>query len=161
MTVNADELRSAMRHWATGVTVVAVDYNGTRHGMTVSSFTSVSLDPPLVLVSLERGARTHALLEQAGYFGVTVLCSDQDQVSERFAGGVPDGHDRFAGLPTFTLVSGAPLLADGLSYFDCRVVSTYEAGTHTVFIGEVLAVKETPSGSPLLRYNRKYMEPCE
>jgi len=161
MPVSPDELRNAMRQWASGVTVVAAQYQGARHGMTVSSFTSVSLDPPLVLISLERGSRTHSLLEQSGYFGVTLLCSDQIEISQRFAGGVPDGQDRFAGLQTFTLASGAPLLSDGLSFFDCKVVSTYQAGTHTVFIGEVLAVQEASSGRPLLHYNRAYMELCE
>lgn len=161
MPVSADDLRNAMRQWASGVTVVTAKYQGVRHGMTVSSFTSLSLEPPLVLVSLERGSRTHALVEQSGFFAVTILCSDQRAVSERFAGGVPDGHDRFAGLQTFTLASGTPLLADGLSFFDCKVVSTYQAGTHTVFIGEVLAVREASSGVPLLHYNRAYKELCE
>jgi flavin reductase (DIM6/NTAB) family NADH-FMN oxidoreductase RutF len=161
MPVSPDELRNAMRQWASGVAVIAVEYQGVRHGMTVSSFTSLSLEPPLVMVSLERGSRTHSLLEQSGYFGVTILCSDQRAVSQRFAGGVPDGHDRFVGLQTFTLASGAPLLSDGLSFFDCKVVSTYKAGTHTVFIGEVLAVQEITSGRPLLYYNRAYMELCE
>ena len=120
MSVNAEDLRNAMRQWATGVTVVTVDYEGVRHGMTVSSFTSVSLEPPLVLVSLERGSKTHNLLEKSGYFAVTILCDDQQDISERFSGGVPDGHDRFAGLQTFTLVSGAPLLMQGESSLDSR-----------------------------------------
>src|SRR5512139_2706393 len=118
MPVDPEFLRSVMRNWATGVTVVATALEGVRHGMTVSSFTSVSLDPPLVLVSLERATHTHRLLEQSGCFSVTVLGEGQQDISDRFAGRQPDGDDRFAGLDTFTLVSGAPFISGGLAYFD-------------------------------------------
>jgi flavin reductase (DIM6/NTAB) family NADH-FMN oxidoreductase RutF len=161
MPVDPKALRLVMRTWATGVTVVATECDGVRHGMTVSSFTSVSLDPPLVLVSLERATQTHRLLEQSGYFSVTVLSEEQQAVSGRFAGRQPDGEERFAGLETFTLVSGAPFIGGGLAYFDCRVVSTYLAGTHTVFIGAVLAVQSgDQTGAPLLYHDRDYRQLC-
>jgi flavin reductase (DIM6/NTAB) family NADH-FMN oxidoreductase RutF len=161
MLVDPEALRLVMRTWATGVTVVATALEGVRHGMTVSSFTSVSLDPPLVLVSLERAAQTHRLLERSGYFSVTVLGDGQQAVSDRFAGRQPEDEDRFAGLDTFTLVSGAPFISGGLAYFDCRVVSTYLAGTHTVFIGEVLAVQAgDESAAPLLYHDRDYHQLC-
>lgn len=156
MPANPEELRQAMRHWSTGVTIVSAQHNNRRHGMTVSSFTSLSLDPPLVLVSLEQVTKTHRLVQQAGYFGVTILEETQLQISDRFAGRITDYRDRFDGLETFTLVSGAPLLAHGLAWLDCRVVVTYQAGNHTVFIGEVLAVKSVDAGQPLLYYNRDY-----
>ena len=159
--VDPEALRMVMRTWATGVTVVAAELDSVRHGMTVSSFTSVSLDPPLVLVSLERGAQTHHLTEQSGYFAVTVLGEGQQAISDRFAGRQTDGEERFAGLDTFTLVSGAPMISGGLSYFDCRVVSTYPSGTHTVFIGEVLAVQGgDESAAPLLYHDRDYHQLC-
>ena len=145
-----------MRMWSTGVTVVTVQHNNRRHGMTVSSFTSVSLDPPLVLVSLEQITKTHRLVQQAGYFGVTILEESQQQVSDRFAGRISEYRDRFDGLETFAMVSGAPMLAQGLAWLDCQVVVTYQAGNHTVFIGEVLAVKSRDTGQPLLYYNRDY-----
>ena len=156
MVANAEDLRVAMRNWATGVCVVAVARDGVRHGMTVNTFTSLSLVPPLVMVSLERATKTHQLLEQTGSFAVTILRSDQQAISDRFAGRLPDDHDRFDGLETFTLLSGAPFLAGGLSYFDCQVVSTYPAGTHTVFIGAVQAVKRGDSGEPLLYFQQDY-----
>jgi len=157
MPADPEELRLAMRQWTTGVTIVSVQYKGRRHGMTVSSFTSVSLTPPLVLVSLEQVTNTHKLVEAAGIFGVSVLNQSQSEISDRFAGRVAGISDRFDGLETFTLVTGAPLLATGaLAWFDCRVVATYEAGNHTVFIGEVLAVQSSNNDLPLVYYDRDY-----
>ena len=157
MPVSPDELRCAMRQWATGVTVVTAQHDGQRHGMTANSFTSISLEPPLVLISLERVTRTHDLVSQACAFGVTILSQEQRDVSDIFAGRHTELTDRFAGLETFTLQSGAPFLAGGLAHFDCHVVATYEAGTHTVFIGEVMAVRYL-SGDPLVYYNRGYRQ---
>ncbi len=158
VSASAEEVRRALRQWATGVTVVSAQFQGRKHGMTVSSFTSLSLEPPLVLVSLEQSTHTHQLVQQAGHFGVTILGQSQRQISERFAGRLTESGDRFQGLETFTLVSGAPLLVQGLTWFDCRVVATYPAGTHTVFIGEVLAVRDEAKEPPLIYYNRDYRE---
>ena len=156
MPVNPEDLRQAMRLWTTGVTIVSAHHNGRRHGMTVSSFTSLSLEPPLVLVSLEQITKTHRLVQQAGYFGVTILDEGQQEISDRFAGRITEYTDRFIGLDTFTMVSGAPLLRRGLAWLDCRVVVTYQAGNHTVFIGEALAVNSSEAGQPLLYYDRNY-----
>ena len=158
MTLDPEVLRHAMRQWATGVTVVTTQLGGQRHGMTVNAFTSVSLEPPLVLVSLERTTRTHALVERSGVFGVTILAGDQLEVSERFAGRVSDLSDRFAGLETDRLSSGVPFIRGGLAYLDCRVVERHEVGTHTLFIGEVTAAQSDGEGGPLLYLNREYRE---
>jgi len=160
MLANSEDLRVAMRNWATGVCVVAVAWDGARHGMTVNTFTSLSLDPPLVMISLERTTKTHQLLEQTGCFAVTILRSDQQEISDRFAGRLLDDEDRFHDMETFTLLSGAPFLAGGLSFFDCQVVSTYPAGTHTVFIGVVQAVKRGDAGKPLLYFHQDYHGLC-
>jgi len=156
MSADPEELRTAMRQWATGVTIVSVMHEGRHHGMTASSFTSVSLLPPLVLVSLEEVTNTHRLVQQAGYFAITILDQGQKDISDRFAGRSTEYSDRFAGLDTFTMVSGAPLLGRGLAWFDCRVIATYKAGNHTVFIGDVLAVKYSQGGKPLIYYDRNY-----
>ena len=158
MTSHAEELRRAMRQWATGVTVVSVYHDGQHHGMTVSSFTSLSLEPALVLISLEQVTKTHKLVQAAGTFAVTILGQHMQDVSDTFAGRVSDIEDRFAGLETFTLITGAPLLTSGLAWFDCRVVATYPAGTHTVYIGEVLQAKTNTriEETPLLYYDRGY-----
>lgn len=148
-----------MRNWATGVTIVAATLDGERHGMTVSSFTSLSLDPPLVMISLEQVAKTHRLVSASGYFAVTILGTKQQEVSDLFAGRHTEDIDRFKDLEVFTLVSGAPFLSDGMSFFDCRVVSTYSAGSHTLFIGEVVAVYSA-DGDPLLYYQQNYHHLC-
>lgn len=156
MQIDPEDLRTAMRQWATGVTIVSAEHQGMRHGMTVSSFTSVSLQPPLVLVSLEQVTKTHQLVQAAGHFGVTIMGQHQKEISDRFAGRIPDHEDRFKGLETVTLRTGAPLLVDGLAWFDCKVISTYPAGNHTVFIGEVLEVRTLNNLPPLIYYDRDY-----
>jgi flavin reductase (DIM6/NTAB) family NADH-FMN oxidoreductase RutF len=161
MTLNPEEFRRAMRQWATGVTIVSVAYQGILHGMAVSSFTSLALHPPLVLISLERGTRTHGMLEQAGFFGVTILAQDQWEISDRFAGRHTEHQNRFENVETFTLVSGAPFLTGGLAYFDCRVISSTQAGTHTIFVGDVLATQTVEEGRPLLYYNQAYRGFCD
>lgn len=156
MTTDPEQLRSAMRQWATGVAIVTATYNGISHGMTVSSFTSVSLTPPQVLISLAQDTRTHALARESKFFGVSLLAQGQQDISDRFAGRMPDDQDRLAGLETFTLETGVPLLTGGLAHFDCRVIATFTSGTHTIFIGAVLAAQGQPNADPLLYYNRDY-----
>lgn len=156
MTADPEQLRSAMRQWATGVAIVTATHNGISHGMTVSSFTSVSLTPPQVLISLAQDTRTHALVRESKFFGVTLLAQGQQDISDRFAGRMPDDQDRLAGLETFALETGVPLLMGGLANFDCRVIATFTSGTHSIFIGAVLAAVGQPDANPLLYYNRDY-----
>jgi flavin reductase (DIM6/NTAB) family NADH-FMN oxidoreductase RutF len=151
-----DQLRQAMRLWATGVTVVTSAHEGVTHGMTVSSFTSVSLIPPQVLIALAQSTRTHALVKNSRSFGVTVLAEDQQDISDRFAGRLPDEVDRLPGLETFNLVSGVPLIKGGIAHFDCRVIATFTSGTHTIFIGAVLAADGDLHARPLMYFNRGY-----
>lgn len=158
MTIESDSLRQAMRFWATGVTVVTAAHDGVQHGMTVSSFTSVSLTPPQVLISLAQNARTHDLIMRSRNFGISILDLGQQELSDRFAGRVPDEMDRLVGVETFTLSSGVPLLRQGLAQLDCHVVTTVGSGTHTIFIAEVLAAQSGESGEPLLYFNRSYQK---
>ena len=159
MAITPDQVRNAMRFWTTGVTVVTGKHAGEIHGMTVSSFTSLSLDPPLVLVSLEKGARTHNLVKNGGVFAVTILASDQGAISDRFAGRETEVTDRLAGLATHTLTTGCPLLDGGLAFVDCRLTATYDAGTHTIFIGEIVALEVNGAIEgmmPLVYFDRGY-----
>ena len=157
MSVDPEELRQAMRQWATGVSIVSVSHDGQSHGMTVNTFTSISLTPPLVMVSIEQVTNTHQLMKVARTFGVTEFEQTQQEISDRFAGRLDEFKDRFTGLETFSMVTGAPFLVQGaLAWFDCRVVATYQAGTHTVFIGDVLAVKTSNGAMPLIYYDRDY-----
>ncbi len=153
---DTDSLRRAMRRWVAGVTVVSSAYAGELHGMTVSSFTSISAAPPMILVSLERGSRTYSVVSQSGFLGITLLSADQEALSERFAGRTGLESDRFSGLETFSLVSGSPLIPGGLAYFDCRVVNAVDAGTSTVFFAEVMAAQSREDGNPLVYTDRTY-----
>ncbi len=156
MAVGPEEFRYAMRHWATGVSVVTTQYQGILHGMTVNSFISISLTPPLVLVSLERNTRTHGLVEKSGIFGITILSENQQSISDCFAGRCGDHDNRFANLGTHTLTTSSPFIDGGLFYLDCRVVSTFDAATHTLFIGEVVASQPGEDDQPLIYLNRSY-----
>jgi flavin reductase (DIM6/NTAB) family NADH-FMN oxidoreductase RutF len=155
-TVDPQLLRLAMRQWVTGVTIVTARAKGIQHGMTVSSFTSVSLTPPLVLVSLERGARTYEVVKESQAFGVTILDQAQQEVSNRFAGRETEAVDRFVGIKTFEMETGAPLLEGGLAAFDCRVTFEYPVGTHSLFIGQVVAVQTGSGQGPLVYFDRGY-----
>jgi flavin reductase (DIM6/NTAB) family NADH-FMN oxidoreductase RutF len=160
MSLNADTLRRTMRQWATGVTIVTARLGDQRHGMTVSSFTSVSLDPPLVLISLAENARTAELIRRAKSFGVTILAEDQQEIANTFAGRVPDSEDRFTGIETDALQSGAPFARGGLAFLDCRLVAEYPAGTSNLFIGEVVDAQANAGKKPLLYFNRDYKDLC-
>ena len=153
---HADQLRSAMRAWTTGVAIVTASHEGKQHGMTVSSFTSVSLDPPLVVISLSKDSQTHQLVRRAGAFGVTILAASQWELSERFAGKVQSDGDRFRGLQTETFVTGAPFIKGGLAFLDCRVTQTIRAGMNTLFLAEVVAVRGDDHDSPLVYHDRAY-----
>lgn len=148
-------LRVAMRRWATGVSIVTSRVDLTAHGMTVNSFGSISLDPPLVTVTMNHHTRTQFLVEQSGIFAVTVLSRMQQPLAELFAGRMDDHGDRMAGLDTFSLVTGAPLLAGGLTFVDCRVAHRYDLAHATLYIGEVVAAETGPEELPPLIYYRR------
>jgi flavin reductase (DIM6/NTAB) family NADH-FMN oxidoreductase RutF len=168
MPIDPELLRLVMRHWPTGVSILASRDETASHGMTVNSFTSVSLEPPLVLASIEHGVRTHDLVEASGVFAISFLCEGQQWISDRFAGRETEAGDRFEGLPTITAATGAPILAENLGYLDCRVVAAHPAGNHTIFIAEVVAantgaahVTERTGDDgvrPLLYFNRDYRQ---
>lgn len=154
-TLDPETLRAAMRAWSAGVTVVTAVHDGQRHGMTVNSFTSISLDPAMITISLQTGSRTHELVTNSRAFGLTILSADQADISDIFAGR-KDAEDRFADVQTETLVTGAPLIVGGLAWLDCRVVESIGAGMNTLFVAEVLAARGTGEGNPLLYHNRSY-----
>lgn len=156
MTIDPEALRSAMRAWSAGVTVVAAAHENDRHGMTVNSFTSISLDPALITVSLQSNTRTYELVMKSRAFGLTILSADQRYISDLFAGRLPESEERFSHVQTETLVTDSPLISGGLSWMDCRVVQTFDAGMNTLFIGEVIAARGTGIGEPLIYHNRDY-----
>lgn len=158
MTLESENLRAAMRAWSAGVTVVTATHEGHTHGMTVNSFTSISLDPALITISLKTGSRTQELVAASRAFGLTILSTKQAAISDIFAGRFTETEDRFAGLQVETLVTGSPLISGGLAWLDCRVVETYHAGMNTLFIAEVVSAREFGTGQPLIYHDRKYWQ---
>jgi len=158
MTIDSEQLRHAMRAWTTGVAVITATHDSQRYGMTVNSFTSVSLEPPLIAVTLKQLTHTHELVVKSGEFSITILSSDQKELADRFAGKISDIKDRFAGVPTETLVMDAPLLRGGIAYFNCRVVNSNPIGENTFFLAEVTAASGEGNGEPLVYHNRVYWE---
>ncbi len=156
MTLDSETLRRAMRAWTTGVTVVTATHAGQRYGMTVNSFTSISLEPPLISVTLKQLTHTHELVEKSGEFAITILSADQGHLSDRFAGKIPDVTDRFEGVETDRLLLDAPLIKGGLAWFNCRVVNSIPVGENTVFIAEVVAAQGDGEGDPLVYHNRVF-----
>jgi flavin reductase (DIM6/NTAB) family NADH-FMN oxidoreductase RutF len=173
MPVDPEMLRAVMRHWPTGVAVLTSRDGDHTHGMTINSFTSVSLEPPLVLACVEQVVRTHALIEKSGLFAISFLREGQSWISDRFAGRDTENTDRFEGLATYAAVTGAPILADNLGHLDCRVISAHPASNHTIYVAEVVdaALGAVQAGSrhlhgdngdsadgvlPLLYFNRGY-----
>ena len=156
MTLDPEQLRHAMRAWTTGVAIVTAAHAGQRYGMTVNSFTSISLEPPLISVTLRQLTHTHELVEKSGEFAITILAAHQGSLSDRFAGKIPDITDRFEGVETGRLLIDAPLIKGGMAYFNCRVVNTIPVGENTLFIAEVIAVQGEGEGDPLVYHNRVF-----
>ena len=154
MGVDAATFRQALGQWPSGVTVVTTVVDGAWHGMTASSFSSVSLDPPLVSFSVARAAASHDRIASSGVFAVNILAKDQVELGKRFAGMVPGVADRFEGLAATTAETGCPLLPDVLAWLDCEVRHAYEGGDHTIFVGEVLAAEASRVAPPLLYHSR-------
>ncbi len=146
--------RDVLAQWPSGVTVVTTVVDGVWHGMTASSFSSVSLDPPLVSICLDRKLYTHGLIQGSGVFGVNVLAKDQAEVARRFAGMSGPVTDRFAGETWSLAGTGSPLLDSSLGWVDCRVVHEHPGGDHTIFVGEVVAAHTARRTAPLLFHSR-------
>ena len=157
MSLTPSDFRKAMGCFATGVTVITVDHDGEVHGMTANAFTSVSLDPMLVLVCVDHKARTHAHLHARKRFGVNVLCHDQQGISEYYA--LPTAThqeaERLAGARFDRTAHGTPILHGALVYLECRLHTIQDAGDHTIFIAEVEDVV-VRDGEPLLYFRGKY-----
>ncbi|MBW6465479.1 MAG: flavin reductase family protein [Brevefilum sp.] len=155
--IHQEQLKQVMRSWITGVAIVTACQAGVFHGMTVNSFTSIALSPPTVMVALQQSTRTQQAVNAGRAFGVTILGIDQETLAKRFAGQMGEDQPRFAGLDTFTMVTGAPLIKGGLAYLDCQVVNAFDVGASTVFFGEVLASQSNADGrAPLLYFNRDW-----
>lgn len=156
MPVDTQQYKQILAQWASGVTVITTLNNEKWKGTTASSFSSVSLNPPLILVCIDRKLLTHQLLEQSGVFAVNILNEGQAELGKLFAGMYPDVEDRFAGLDCFTAETGCPIIPTSVGWLDCRIRNMYDGGDHTIFVGEVLAGGTPYTAEPLLYHNRRW-----
>jgi len=147
--------RRALGCFATGVTVVTVPLEQPGgpgvHGMTANAFSSVSLEPPLVLVCVDRRARTHELIQRSGLFGVSILRADQVEVSRHFAG---QARPAVASSLRYRWAQDVPVLADCLAYLACRLWASYDGGDHTIYVGRVTELGVEEDGAAALAFWR-------
>jgi flavin reductase (DIM6/NTAB) family NADH-FMN oxidoreductase RutF len=154
--ISSAEFRNALRHFPAGVTIVTIRSGDEVHGLTVSAFASVSAEPPLIVTVVDHQHRAYTLLERDdATFAVNILHETQVALSDRFAW-LREG-DRFAEGSWTTAVTGAPILDDALAWLDCRIRARYPAGSHSIYLGEVVASGvPAPDQPPLIYWNRTY-----
>lgn len=155
MTLSDMEFKSVMGRFPTGVTVVTTCDGDRPAGLTVNAFASISLDPPLVMVSIDKRSHLHDLVVQAGFFAANILGTDQQELSRRFAGQTGDRNDRFRQTPFHAGKTGAPILDAAIAHVECRIVAVYPAGDHTILLGQVEALGAS-AGDPLVYYRASY-----
>lgn len=156
MPIAPTDFRECLRHFASGVTVVTIKAGQEIHGLTVSAFTSISPEPPLIAVVIDQRHTAYQILErEEAVFAVNILRQDQADLSDCFAW-KKEG-DRFSQGEWSTAVTGAPVLTDAAAWLDCTVHSRSPAGTHTIYVGEIQASRVPSEGTPPLVYwNRSY-----
>ncbi|MCA9862586.1 MAG: flavin reductase family protein [Thermomicrobiales bacterium] len=155
--VSPDDFKAALGSWAAGVTVVTTRLDDLVYGITVSSFSSLSMDPLLVLVCLADSNRLPRMIEQSGRFAVSILAAGQDDVSATFArSGREAGND--LGAESLVMQTGAPVIAGSIAALDCELEQAVPGGDHTIMIGRVVAATADPSKMPLIYYRRGYRD---
>jgi flavin reductase (DIM6/NTAB) family NADH-FMN oxidoreductase RutF len=154
---SSTDFRAALGSFATGVTVVTTMGSEHGYGMTVNAFSSLSLDPPLVLVCARSGADGSKEIDRNRCFAVNILAVDQEPLSRYFASrDRPRGRDAFRDVDHRVGPSGAPLILGVVAYLDCRLDQSYTVGDHEIFIGEVLELHVEPGAQPLLFHGGQY-----
>jgi flavin reductase (DIM6/NTAB) family NADH-FMN oxidoreductase RutF len=156
-TFSGQEFRQALGSFATGVTVVTSRDGEHGYGMTANSFTSVSLDPPMILVCVISGTEGSEVIERHGKFAVNILAADQEPISRYFASkDRPRGVEAFAEVSHLRGVTGCPIIDGVAGHLDCTLVASHEAGDHVIYVGEVQALDINPDAQPLLFHAGKY-----
>ena len=150
------ELMEVMRRWPSGVAILTSGDSVARQGMTVSSFTSISVEPPLITVTMENARRTKRMVDERGYFAINLLAEGQQDLSDLFAGRLSEMDDRFSGLEVVFGEYELPLLVAAAAWLECRVVYRYEMPLSTLYVGEVLKAQKSEDRSPLVYFNRDY-----
>ncbi|MCH8981713.1 flavin reductase family protein [candidate division KSB1 bacterium] len=156
MSVSPELFRNTLAKFCTGVTIVTTKNQEGMHGLTVNAFTSVSLDPPLILVCIQKNGLSHSTLCECEAFVVNILSEEQKELSDRFANPALDSEERFRDLNFRVSENGVPILAGNLGHLECRVVNQFEGGDHTIFIGQVENGDFSAGKQPLLFYESRY-----
>lgn len=154
--IDVPRFRQVMSHLATGVTVVTTAQRGELHGLTVNAFCSVSLQPLLVLISIDELSRSCQLIAESGIFAVNVLGWQQQFLADRFSGRAPLVDTAFGGVPYFIAQTGAPVLKRSVGWLDCRVTERFVAGDHMLFLGVPIAGDVDETAEPLLFYQSRF-----
>ncbi|BDA79373.1 flavin reductase [Leptospira kobayashii] len=155
MAVSSEKFKKALSLWASGVSVICYESKAKKGGITVSSFSSVSLDPPLVLFCLDKNSPAKEAIESANAFSVNILSSEQKQISADFASSSLDKEEVLAGQNPIRLVTGAPVLNGTLASLDCSLFQILDSGDHWIMIGHV-EDSNSNENAPLLYFNRNY-----
>lgn len=154
MAIDQQQFRYTLSHFPSGVTVVTTQLQGKQYGMTVASFASLSLEPPLVIVCIEKVVATHNAIAEAGHFAVSILAAGQEAISAQFA---TRSEEKFSNVPTRPGVLGAPLIDGALATLECRLLEALPGGDHTIFVGHVEATSTAnESVAPLLYFRSTY-----
>jgi flavin reductase (DIM6/NTAB) family NADH-FMN oxidoreductase RutF len=160
-SVEPGDFRRVLGRFGSGIAIMSTLQAGVAHAMTANAFTSVSLDPPLVLVCVDKAVRMHDAVLECGYWAVSVLGASQQPIAERFARSGRDLYSQFDGIPTTPgPKTGCPVVGGALSWLECRTWATYEGGDHTIVVGEVLSLGVDEAGDPsaLMYYAGRYEE---
>jgi flavin reductase len=154
---DTEHLKAAFGSFATGITVVTARLDGHIHGMTANAFCAVSLDPPLVLICVEKSARMHDFILQSGAFAVNILSSDQEHLARHFAREGRPLEGEFALVPYTVGRTGCPILSGVAAYVECTLHHVCDGGDHTIYVGVVRATDAFPERRPLLHCRRQYL----
>lgn len=154
--VNPDEFKAALGAWPAGVTIVTTRDGDKVYGLTVSSFSSLSFEPLMVLVCINNTNSFLELAERSGVFGVSILAQGQDEISNAFAASGREPVDSYDEFGTTSLVTGSPLIEGAAAHLDCELDHSVEAGDHTIVIGKVVGVTASTEQEPLIYYRRSY-----
>ncbi len=154
--VDPEEFKDALASWATGVTVLTSAHEGLVYGITASSFSTLSMDPLLVLVCIQGGNHLERMAPASGKFAVSVLASDQEAISNHFAISGRDPSPEIAEFETFTDQTGCPILQGAIAHLDCELESVLPGGDHVIVVGRVVGAGSDPAREPLLYFRRGY-----
>jgi flavin reductase (DIM6/NTAB) family NADH-FMN oxidoreductase RutF len=156
-TVHPDDFKGALGSWAAGVTVVTTKLDGLVYGITVSSFSSLSADPLLILVSIQNSNHLAAMIPRSKKFAVSILASDQEAISAAFSkSGREPGPTLGADVPAIEWHTGSPIVEGSIAHLDCELEAALPGGDHTIMVGRVIGAASDPEKLPLLYFRRAY-----